>query len=255
MAYRRETVFHTPLLSWQRLTLQAVAGEWSDDYRVDSPRLLLPATGCFECQLGPRRFVCDASTALWLTPAQTYRMRRPATAQRSVLLLIDADLGAPGRSALPLVAHLHLGAWGAAWSSGALAPLALEERIVALVQRTLPADAGAAARPHRAVERAREYIASAPENNDSLSEIASAVNCSPFHLARTFRRRTGQSLHRFRTGLRLAAAIERLRQGERDLTALALDLGYASHSHFSAVFRSRLGAPPSEMRRILTAPA
>jgi AraC family transcriptional regulator len=255
MTYRRETVFRTPLLSWQRLTLPVAARDWSDDYRVDSPRLLLPSAGCFECQLGMRRFVCDASTALWLTPTQTYRLRRPAAAQHSALLLIDADLGAPGRSALPLVAHLHLAVWSAAWSAGALAPLALEERIVALVHCTLPADAGAPARPHRAVERAREYIASAPENNDSLSEIASAVNCSPFHLARTFRRRTGQSLQRFRTGLRMAAAIERLRQGERDLSTLAADLGYASHSHFSAVFRSQLGVPPSEVRRILTARA
>jgi AraC family transcriptional regulator len=255
MAYRRETVFRTPLLSWQRLTLPVAACDWSDDYRVDSPRLLLPSTGCFECQLGVRRFVCDASTALWLTPAQTYRMRQPGSGQRSTLLLLDAELGASGRTALPLDAHLRLGAWSAAWSAGALAPLALEERIVALVQRTLPADSGAVVRPHRAVERAREYIASAPEKNDSLGEIASAVHCSPFHLAHTFRRRTGQSLHRFRTGLRMAAAIERLGQGERDLTALAVDLGYASHSHFSAVFRNQLGAPPSEVRRILTAPA
>ena len=35
-----------------------------------------------------------------------------------------------------------------------------------------------------------------------------------------------------------------------DLTALALDLGFSSHSHFTAAFRRAFGRPPAEFRRI-----
>jgi AraC-like DNA-binding protein len=33
-----------------------------------------------------------------------------------------------------------------------------------------------------------------------------------------------------------------------DLTALGLDLGFSSHSHFSAAFRQAYGRTPSEFR-------
>ena len=255
MAYRRDLIFETPLLSWQQLTLQSAASEWSDDYRVASPRLLLPSTLAFECRLGPHRFTCDPTSALWLTPAHTYRMRRPWAAQRSTLLHLNAELGRPRRCAVPLSTHLHLGLWAQAWQAGTLEPLALEERLLALAQRTLPADDPRAdQRAHRAVERARDFIASAPQGKHTLAQIASAVHCSAFHLARRFRQRTGHSLHGFRTRLRLAAAIARLRDGERDLNTLAADLGFASHSHFSAVFRRHLGMPPSELRNGVTTP-
>jgi AraC family transcriptional regulator len=34
-----------------------------------------------------------------------------------------------------------------------------------------------------------------------------------------------------------------------DLTALSLDLGFSSHSHFSASFRQMYGRSPSEFRQ------
>jgi AraC family transcriptional regulator len=43
--------------------------------------------------------------------------------------------------------------------------------------------------------------------------------------------------------------MERLVQQETDLAALALDLGFASHSHFSDAFRRAFGVAPSECRR------
>jgi AraC-like DNA-binding protein len=85
-----------------------------------------------------------------------------------------------------------------------------------------------------------------------LDEIARAVHSSPFHLARLFRRATGLPIHRYRLRLRLAAALERLAGGADDLTALALDLGFSSHSHFSDAFRRAFHLPPSQFRRRLT---
>jgi AraC-like DNA-binding protein len=98
------------------------------------------------------------------------------------------------------------------------------------------------------VERAKEAIAHDVSRNVPLAELARAVRCSPSRLSRTFRRTTGHTMAGYRHALRILAAIERLRDGDVDLTELALDLGFSSHSHFTSVFRRHLGITPSELR-------
>lgn len=82
----------------------------------------------------------------------------------------------------------------------------------------------------------------------SLEELARNLSCSPFHLSRTFRQMTGISLRRYVTRLRTSMAAERLANGERDLTGLALDLGFSDHSHFTNTFRKECGISPSRFR-------
>jgi AraC family transcriptional regulator len=69
------------------------------------------------------------------------------------------------------------------------------------------------------------------------------------HFARMFRRHTGASLHRHLLRLRLRAALERIVATLDDLAAVALDVGFASHSHFTDAFRREFGRAPSEVRR------
>jgi AraC-like DNA-binding protein len=52
----------------------------------------------------------------------------------------------------------------------------------------------------------------------------------------------------FRHSLRVRLALDRLRDRSADLTTVALDLGYASHSHFTSVFRRHVGMTPSQYR-------
>jgi AraC-like DNA-binding protein len=85
-----------------------------------------------------------------------------------------------------------------------------------------------------------------------LAQVARHVHSSPYHLARLFRRETGLSIHQYRGRLRLAASLQRLAEGERDLTQLALDLGYSSHAHFTDAFRRTFDISPSEFRRTAT---
>ena len=82
-----------------------------------------------------------------------------------------------------------------------------------------------------------------------LAGVARRVHTSTYHLARLFRRETGLSIHQYRGRLRLAAALERLAEDERDLTLLALDLGYSSHAHFADAFRRAFDVTPSDFRR------
>jgi AraC-like DNA-binding protein len=82
----------------------------------------------------------------------------------------------------------------------------------------------------------------------SLDDVARAVHCSPYHLCRVFRRHTGTSIHQYLTRLRLRAALDRLMDAGPDLTRLALDAGFSSHSHFTTAFTREFGAPPSTVR-------
>jgi AraC family transcriptional regulator len=99
------------------------------------------------------------------------------------------------------------------------------------------------------VEEAKTYLASRMSERITLDDIARAVGSSPFHLARIFHHQTGAPLHRYLICLRLRTSLERLADGARDLTALALELGFTSHSHFTDSFRREFGCTPSEVRR------
>jgi len=46
----------------------------------------------------------------------------------------------------------------------------------------------------------------------------------------------------------LRAALERLPENDRDLSMLALELGFSSHSHFTASFTREFGVPPSALK-------
>lgn len=97
-------------------------------------------------------------------------------------------------------------------------------------------------------EAAKTYLAAHLGERVTLDDVARAVHASPFHLARIFQQRTGVPVHRYLTQLRLRAALERLADGADDLTELALDLGFSSHSHFTDAFRREFGCAPSSVR-------
>lgn len=101
-------------------------------------------------------------------------------------------------------------------------------------------------------EAAKAYIAKHLGENISLAEIASAANASPFNFARLFQQQTGMPVHRYLTRLRLRTSLERIAEPGADLTSIALDLGFSSHSHFTDVFRREFGLTPSEVRENTT---
>jgi AraC family transcriptional regulator len=103
------------------------------------------------------------------------------------------------------------------------------------------------------VEAARDLIARQFTDNLSLSDVAGHVGSSVFHLARIFKARTGFSLHAYRNQLRLRAALEQLRNRSVDLTSLALELGFSSHSHFTETFRRSFAKTPSAVRDVTSA--
>jgi AraC family transcriptional regulator len=98
------------------------------------------------------------------------------------------------------------------------------------------------------VEDAERLLAERYAEALSLDDLSRNLGVSAFHLCRVFRAHTGTSLHQHRDQLRLRAALNRLERDE-DLTTIGLDVGYSSHSHFTAAFRRTFGVAPSRLRQ------
>jgi AraC-like DNA-binding protein len=104
------------------------------------------------------------------------------------------------------------------------------------------------------VEETKAVLARSFREPLSLQEIADRIGFSVFHLCRLFRRGTGTTLHHYRNHLRLRTALEEVADPQTDLSALGLDLGYSSHSHFTSAFRQAFGTTPSTLRRTASGP-
>ena len=83
----------------------------------------------------------------------------------------------------------------------------------------------------------------------SLADLAAAVGVHPVTLARAFRRTFGCTVGEYLRRLRIERAAEQLVAGSQPLAEIALAAGFADQSHFSNVFRRRIGMSPSAYRR------
>jgi AraC family transcriptional regulator len=253
------------------------AEEWSGTQDVVFTR-----RGAYLKQVGKERVVADASQVLFYQPNQPYRVGHPVAGgdETTAFTFAPSVLREALRPHLPAAAdrpELSFGMTHSPVSSAALLrhhllrqrlrqgggtePLAAEEEALALLRQVLhdafagrgpkPVAARAAtARAHREqTEGAKTVLLARLGDALTLADVAQAVHCSPYHLARLFRRQAGLPLHQYLLRLRLAAALERLADGGQDLTRLALSLGFASHSHFSTAFRHQFGLAPSAFRQ------
>lgn len=103
-------------------------------------------------------------------------------------------------------------------------------------------------KPAQLIQRTKELLESELPNPIRLVDIGRTVGASPVYLTELFRRVEGMSLHQYLIQRRLARAVAELPQAN-DLTALALEVGFSSHSHFSAAFRRVFGCTPSQFRQ------
>jgi AraC-like DNA-binding protein len=131
-------------------------------------------------------------------------------------------------------------------------PLEAESLALTLVQRALGPrtthSIAASVGRQRLVDRVKLVLASDVARRWTLSQIGAEVRCSSVYLTQVFQQVEGMPLYRYQLRLRLARALHLLGSCD-DLTSLALDLGFSSHSHFSAAFRETYGRSPSDFKR------
>jgi AraC-like DNA-binding protein len=133
-------------------------------------------------------------------------------------------------------------------------PLEAESLALTLSRRALGDGASHDASPsigrRKLVDRAKLVLSSDLSRRWTLSEIAQEVGVSPVYLTQVFQQVEAMPLYRYQLRLRLARALDLLVRCD-DLTQLSLDLGFSSHSHFTASFRQTYGCTPAQFRRSL----
>lgn len=226
-------------------------------------QLVLPYTGLFSYAVGQQSWMVDTSKILLIRPGWEYVDGQPVEGLGHASLLIN-----PSRSIVEEIFGCTVGSkaeqvrFGAARSSpdlwlltqyfltqceSGLSPIEADEWMI----RTLNLAAGQPRtnlRPStRAVRRAKEFIHARAFERLSLTEVAEAVGASPVYLSNEFTRTEGVPLYQYQLLLRLVRSLQTLRDCD-DITELALDLGFSSHSHFSATFRRTFGISPSGYR-------
>ena len=121
----------------------------------------------------------------------------------------------------------------------------------------LPLRRTALARRMRALEQIMEAVALAPANKWTVAKLAKIANLSPFHLYHAFCQMVGTSIYAYVLHERLAHSLDAVLDGGDDLTAIALDAGFASKSHFTARFKDFFGCAAAErvveLRKTMTA--
>jgi two-component system, response regulator YesN len=104
--------------------------------------------------------------------------------------------------------------------------------------------------PDRGLQRAIAYVEAQLHTPLSLDRVAREAGMSKFHFCRVFKSVTGLTFGEFLARRRIVRAIDLLRDQDRSLTDVYLDVGFKDMSHFSRVFRKLTGHSPSRFRRI-----
>jgi AraC family transcriptional regulator len=80
----------------------------------------------------------------------------------------------------------------------------------------------------------------------SLAQIAAAVHLSPYHFSRLFKRAYGVTPHQYLIQQRVEAAQYLLTNINLTLQEIALEVGFANHSHLTVHFKRLTGQTPRQ---------
>jgi AraC-like DNA-binding protein len=265
-----QSLLETPTVTVRDIYCQGSSqGQGVEECATDT-QLVFPYRGIYVRRLGRDEAVAEANQALFFNAAEGYRVSHPVPGGDASLTLVISEpelrelaprnflrdgaalafrrqrlrIDPRAQSLMALLRH--------SLRQNIAEPLEAECLALTLAQRALTARfthaAGASAGRQRLADRVKLVLASDLARRWTLAEIAAEVNGSPVYLTQVFQQVEGLPLYQYQLRLRLARALDLLAQYD-DLTALSLDLGFSSHSHFSAAFRQAYGRSPSEFRR------
>ena len=96
--------------------------------------------------------------------------------------------------------------------------------------------------------RARDAIDRAYSQPLDIPALASVASVSEAHFIRTFRSTFGETPHRYLQRRRVERAMFMLRETDRQITDICLDVGFVSLGTFSRTFRDIVGVNPTDYR-------
>jgi AraC family transcriptional regulator len=232
--------------------------------------LVFPYRGVYLRHVGSDQAVADANHVLFFSAEEGYQVSHPLKGGDASLSLGLSEpvlrelapsslLNARGKlgfrrqhqridpRAQALVALLRHNL-----ENGTIEPLEAEGLLLTLVCRSLGPrtshEPGATHARRRLADRVKVLLASDLSRRWTLTEIAGEIGGSPVYLTQVFRQVEGIPLYRYHLRLRLARALDLIARYE-DLSALAADLGFSSHSHFAAAFRQAYCRSPTAFKQ------
>ncbi len=265
-----KTLLSTPIVSVRDVCCRGLCRHKSAEEFATATHLVFPYRGAYVRHLGQDEAVAEANQVLFFNANDGYQVSHPIRGGDSCLtlqveeellreltprtLLRDGPTLAFRRQrmgidprAQALVALLRH-----SLEKGIAEPLEAESLALTLVRRTLRPQAvrtqAHSVTRQRLVDRVKLLLTSDLSRRWTLADIAAEVGGSAVYLTQVFQQLEGLPLYRYQLNLRLARALDLMAEYD-DLTALGLELGFSSHSHFTAAFQRTYGRSPSEFRR------
>jgi AraC-like DNA-binding protein len=265
-----QTLLKTPTVTIRDTYCQGTCRSQSTEECALTTQLVFPYRGVYVRHVGQDQAVAEANQVLFFNASEGYRISHPVSGGDASLSLCLAEpllrelapsnflhsnpalafrqqrlrIDARAQALVALLRH--------SLQQKIAEPLEAEGLALTLVRRALGPRTSHTARAsfgrQRLVDRVKLVLNGDLARRWTLSEIASEVRASPVYLTQLFQQVEGLPLYRYQLRLRLSRALHLLAQYD-DLTALSLDLGFSSHSHFSAAFRPAYGRSPSEFRQ------
>jgi len=215
-------------------------------------QLLYASTGVARVNTADGSWVVPPQRALWIPAGVEHEVRMgEAVSMNSAYVRREAAAaaGLPAQcrviSVSPLLRALLLEAvdlpahYELESRDGRLMALLLDE-----IQRMPALDLATPLPRDRRLAGPCRRLLDAPALDIRIDDMAAAAGMSRRSFTRLFRQQTGMSFAAWRQQACLLEALTRLDRGE-PVTRVAMELGYASASAFTAAFRRALGAPPS----------
>jgi AraC-like DNA-binding protein len=265
-----DSLLKSPTVTIRDVYCQGSCRQQSAEECAAATELVFPYRGVYVRHVGQEQDVAEANQVLFFNASEGYRVSHPVNGGDASLSLAISEpllrelapaallrengtlafrrqrlrVDARTQALVALLRH--------SLRQNIAEPLEAESLTLTLMQRALGPRtthaAGASVGRQRLVDRAKLVLSSDLARRWTLAEIAAEVRGSPVYLTQVFQQVEGMPLYRYQLRLRLARALDLLAQYD-DLTALSLDLGFSSHSHFSAAFREAYGRSPSEFRQ------
>lgn len=221
------------------------AGGRFDRHRHEEHQLAWAATGILTVSTRESTWVLPPARALWIPAGVAHVTDADRhTTLHSIYFAAARGPAVPGPVPMAITALarellLHLARTDVAPAARGRAEEVLLDQLTPVPATTitvpLPTD-------HRALDVARAVIAD-PADEATLEMWARRTGTSSRTLARLFTTETGMSFGRWRTQVRLRAALPLLAQG-LPLAAVARKVGYTTPSAFVATFRKVVGITP-----------
>ncbi|MEU6799005.1 AraC family transcriptional regulator [Nonomuraea wenchangensis] len=230
---------------------------WSAPEMSPAAQIVLVRKGRFQLESQGRRVTVEPTTGYLHRAREEMRFAHPVGGDvcTSVTFISDeltAGLEAARSPAVRVDARLEL-AHHLLLRTGEDPDFAAVEVVLDLLLLALrrqPQDVPPPGREDLA-DRAREAILADEPDSASLVALARLLKTSPSHLSHTFRHHVGMSLSRYRNRVRVSRALTRMDQGETDLAALAVSLGFNDQAHLTRVMRDESGHTPGRIRALL----